>query len=175
MPREPDQPTDSRPPPLRVVLTRITNDRHRFEARRADGSTESVELETKSCLLHDLVHFAIESEAGLRRAFYGLLQSGVRYDALQHDVLPADAIELWQAEQVVGPLQTAWRQALDAKAFVARLRDYDAAVARESPPWLDEHVVTRACERLRQLDGRWRATAFGDSMELCFDVPDAAR
>lgn len=49
---------------MRIAFTKLTQDRHRLEIRREDGSTESVELETRSYLLHDLGHYAVEAEAG---------------------------------------------------------------------------------------------------------------
>jgi len=50
---------------LVVRLTRVSPTHHRFAFGRADGSGESLELETKSCLFHDLLHFAVETEAQL--------------------------------------------------------------------------------------------------------------
>ena len=55
---------------------------HRLEVFRDDGSCECVELETRSLLLHDLVHYAIEAQAEIRTGFYGLLASGTTLAAL---------------------------------------------------------------------------------------------
>lgn len=50
---------------LTVRLTRISNTQHRFEYLRAGGGGKSALLETPSLLLHELIHLAVESEAGL--------------------------------------------------------------------------------------------------------------
>jgi len=149
---------------LTVRFTRLDPTRHRFEAVRADGSREVRELETRSYLIHDLVHFALESEARLVSGFYGALARGAAYDA------EAASAEAMQVENVVAPLQTAIRGEVDPAAFVARLRAGRASVGDAAPEWLTEALIARVLERLRQLSGRWRATPFGETMELRFDV-----
>jgi hypothetical protein len=51
---------------LKLRFTRVSPTRHRLEYRREDGTGEAIAMETKSLLVHDLVHFAVESEAGLK-------------------------------------------------------------------------------------------------------------
>lgn len=48
---------------MRISLTKLSDARHRFSYLRADGSGETLELETRSFLIHDLVHFALENAA----------------------------------------------------------------------------------------------------------------
>jgi hypothetical protein len=149
---------------LTVRFTRLDAKRHRFEAVRADGSREARELETRSYLMHDLVHFALESEAKLACGFYGALARGAAYD------VEAVSAEAMQVENVVAPLQTAIKDEVDPAAFVARLRATRASMGETSPEWLTEALMVRVLERLRQINGHWRATPFGETMELCFDV-----
>src|SRR5690606_17606265 len=61
-----------------IRFTRLTNERHRFEIVRDDGTREAHDLETRSTLAHDLTHYAVEIEVGLRGAFYGRLASGMK-------------------------------------------------------------------------------------------------
>ncbi|RYD92308.1 MAG: hypothetical protein EOP61_25810, partial [Sphingomonadales bacterium] len=65
---------------LKLRFTRLNEARHRFEAVRPDGVSEALEFETRSYLLHDFVHFAVEMEAGLQSGFYGQLARGGVYD-----------------------------------------------------------------------------------------------
>jgi len=65
-----------------IRFTRLTNERHRLEFVRDDGTSEARELETRSALLHDLVHYAVETEAGLMASFYGQLAGGKTYESL---------------------------------------------------------------------------------------------
>ncbi len=159
-----------RTPQLVIRLTRTSATRHRLDLAHADGTRESLDLETRSCLLHDLVHFALETEAALANGFFGHLASGMRYETLVHEPQPPHAAaELLLVEQVVGPLQGAWRSGrLDPPAFVAAFRGYQESLGEAFPAWLDAGLIARATERLRRLEGEWRATKFGTAMELRF-------
>lgn len=168
-------------PGLLVRFRRVSPTHHRLDLLREDGTSESFELETKSVLLHDLVHFAVETEAALTRAFYGRIARGTAYADLAHPELAASAdnAELVATESVVGPLQGAVAGGLQpdgAAAFVAGLRRYFSSIGESPPPWLTVDVVARVVERLRSLQGHWRATPFGEVMELRFAprAPDAA-
>jgi hypothetical protein len=149
---------------LIVRFTRLNPTHHRFEAIRADGTRELREFETRSLLLHDLVHFAVESEARLRGGFYGALADGADYDA------PREGSEAMAIESVVGPLQGALKGEVDAGAFVTRHRAMQQSMDSHSPDWLTAELITRVLERLRRLQGQWRATPFGQAMELRFDA-----
>ena len=148
---------------LVVRFTRLNPTHHRFEAIRAEGTRDVREFETKSLLLHDLVHFAVESEAKLRGGFYGTLAEGADYDA------PRPGSEAMAIEGVVGPLQGALKGDVVPDAFVTRLRAAQASMGGEAPAWLTAELIARVLERLRQLQGQWRATPFGQTMELRFD------
>jgi hypothetical protein len=153
---------------LRLRLTRIDNDRHRFEAIRPDGSVEMRELETRSFLLHDFVHYAVETAADLRNSFYGQLAGGAGYDAMA-DTGP-DTPEGMKTEFVVGVLQGAVKGDVDPETFVRQFKAASANVGREPPEWLTPQVIAIALQRLRQIQGRWRATPFGQAMELEFPL-----
>ncbi|HEY7798454.1 MAG TPA: hypothetical protein VIA80_06800 [Hyphomonadaceae bacterium] len=149
---------------LQIRFTRLSNTHHRFEAIRPDGGVETRELETRSFLLHDLVHYAIESEAGLRNSFYGQLARGASYDDVAGDA------EGGKTELVVGALQTASKGEPDPVAFVVQLQAYWGNIGGQPPSWLTPTLIAAALERLRQVQGRWRATKFGEAMELDFEV-----
>jgi hypothetical protein len=155
--------------PLRIRLRRVSPTHHRFEAIRADGGVEVRELETRSLLLHDLVHFAVEAEARLEDSFYGRLARGGDYDA---------SASIWDAEagdteRVVAALQGAAQGDVDPDAFVARLRAYCGEIGVAAPGWLSAEVVAGALVRLHALRGRWNATPFGETLELAFPPADA--
>ena len=64
---------------LVITLKKVSPTRHQLTIRTEKGGIETCELETKTYLFHDLLHFAIESEAHLRESFYGLLDEGYFY------------------------------------------------------------------------------------------------
>lgn len=149
---------------LILRFTRLNPTHHRFEAIRADGTRDEREFETRSLLLHDLVHFAVESEAQLSGGFYGTLARGADYDA------PRPGSEAEMIEGVVGPIQGALKGEIDPDMFVARLRAARLSVGSEAPDWLTPDFMRGVLERLRQLQGQWRATPFGQTMELRFEL-----
>lgn len=152
---------------MRVLLTKLTDSRHALEVHRADGSFERRELETRSLLLHDLVHFALESAAGIEDGFWGRLAAGSRFD----DLLGGPGEESsrpvrMDVERVVAMLQTCAKSGADADAAHRRLETGAAAQDEELPAWVTREVVIDAFDRLRRVLGAWRSTPFHVPMEL---------
>lgn len=141
-------------------FTRLNPTHHRFEIIRDDGSRDMRELETRSLLTHDLVHFALESEGGLQHGFYGALARGASYET-------EAAMEI---EYVVGPLQGLLKGEFDPETFVERFRAVRENTEARMPDWLTADLIARVTDRYRRLQGQWRATPFGQAMELEFKL-----
>jgi hypothetical protein len=157
---------------LALRFTKLTAERHRFEYRRADGTGEAIEMETRSFLMHDLVHHAVESEAGLKGSFYGILARIGGYEELRVAGGAALGGEIAITERIVGALQGALtREDLDDEAFIAAVTEYLELVDERAPRWCTPAFVTAVRDRMRQLAGRWKATPFGEAMELVFPPP----
>lgn len=153
-----------------IRLTRLTNDRHRFEIVRDDGTREAHEMETRSTLLHDLVHYAVETEAGLGASFYGRLASGAAYEALMTE--PAPSPEAMQTESVVARIQgiaknDSW-SGIEPQEFASSIAAGFRSLGQEPPAWLTADLIVRVRERLRRVLGQWRATPFHQPLELEF-------
>ena len=154
---------------LKLRVPKVSDDRHRFEYRRADGTGEAVEMETRSLLLHDLVHYAVESEAHLKGSFYGILARIGGYQELSVNGGAALGGEIAITERIVGALQGALgRDDFDEAAFQAKVVDYLSLFYEPPPRWFTPAFVAAVRERMRQLNGRWKATPFGETMELGF-------
>lgn len=151
---------------MKIRLTRLSNDRHRLAVERADGSRIERELETRSVLLHDLVHYAIEAEAGLEDGFWGLLAAGTDFDELLAEARAPSRQGIALAESLVGPMQAVWNQRLDPDRYVA--------MARRVAPFVDRAFVDRVRERIRRLWGHWRGTPFHQTMELSWPDPGSS-
>jgi hypothetical protein len=155
---------------MQIRLTRLSNDRHRLELVRDDGTREARELETRSALLHDLVHYAVETEAGLTASFYGRLANGETYDALTAEP-PPDA-EAMQTEAVVARIHgvakyDTWSD-VDPERFVESIASGFRALGGSPPEWLTRELIVRVHERLRRVQGQWRATPFHQTLALEF-------
>lgn len=156
---------------LTLGFTRVSPTRHRFEYRRPDGTGEAIEMETRSLLFHDLLHFAVEREAGLRGSFYGILAKIGGYEELQVAGGTALGGEIAITERVVGALTGALgREDLDADGFVEQVTEFLDIYDEGAPRWLTRDFVLAVRERMRQLEGRWKATPFGQTMGLEFPL-----
>jgi len=158
-----------------IRFTRLTNERHRLEIVRDDGTREAHEQETRSTLLHDLVHYAVESEAGLKASFYGKLASGETYASLT-TMVPADA-ESAQTEVVVVRIQRVAKHDTWSEIRPAGFADEIAASFRvmgyPAPAWLTGDLIVRVRECLRRIQGQWRATPFHRTLTLEFPARHA--
>ena len=126
-------------------------------------------METRSFLTHDLLHYAVESEAGLKGSFYGILGKIGGYEELSVAGGAALGGEIAITERVVGALTGAMQtEALDDASFAAEVTDYLELFEERAPRWFTPAFIAAVRERMRQLTGRWKATAFGATMELTF-------
>ena len=127
-------------------------------------------METKSYLFQDLLHFAVESEAGLRGSFFGILAKIGGYEELRVAGGAALAGEIAITERIVGARTGALKSDMDAETFVERMREYAQDLGERPPRWLTPAFVTAVRERMRQIEGQWKATPFGQTMELEFPL-----
>ena len=156
---------------LGLRFTRLSPTHHRFEYRRADGSGEAVEAETDAVLLHDLLHYAVESEAGLKGSFYGILDRIGGYQELSVAGGAALGGEIAVTERVVGAIAEA-EAGLDDEAFAATVSATVSATLtlyeERAPRWLTPAFIAAVRERMRRLTARWNATPIGETMQLEF-------
>jgi hypothetical protein len=154
---------------LTLRFIRVSPTHHLFEYRRADGTGEAIEMETRSLLFHDLLHYAVESEAGLKGSFYGILARIGGYEELSVAGGAALGGEIAITERVVGALTGAMRdEDLDADGFVEAVTEFLDVYEERAPRWFTPTFVLAVRERMRQLEGQWKATPFGTAMELEF-------
>jgi len=153
---------------MRIELRKLSEESHELSIVRGEGERETVRCETRSTLVHDLLHFAAEKEAGVGTGFWGTLAAG-RTLADMNDrtgvALGAARPEVMAIERIVGPLSAALKGVAPA-ALVSRLRDYLAEAGTPAPAWLTEGFVAAVQERMRRLQGEWRAVPFGERMRL---------
>jgi hypothetical protein len=111
---------------MRVLLTKISDARHRLDVVRDDGSVAGAELDSRSFLVHDLAHFAVEKEAGLGLGFWGALAAGGPLG----EVPPVDSgDERWRAERLAAPFQSLWNHR-EAAVFASQRERYATRLRR---------------------------------------------
>ena len=153
---------------MRILFHKISDERHALEIVRPDGSRDREECETRSFLVHDLLHYTVESEARLQGGFWGNLGKGKTLSDMNDRTGRAMAEasrEMAEIERLVGSLSGAVK-GKSAKQMVQALETYAVALGTTNPAWLTEALVVSVQERMRQLLGRWKATPYGETMEL---------
>lgn len=158
---------------LTVRLTKLSNKHHRFAYERSDGSGQRIDLETRNFLLHDLIHFAVESQGRFKNSFYALLERGETYESLgDADITDGShpgGDEILMTERVVGAFTGVAKGTATPEQVLAGIRNLLDAWEEPMPKWLTLEFAEQVAERLRQLQGEWKATPFGETMELNFD------
>ncbi len=157
---------------LTIALTKISPTHHRFEYHGENGAGESLELETKTFLFHDLLHFAVETEAKLQNSFYGLLAKSKNYASLSEtpEILGFQAHEIAVTERVVGALTSVIKGSNQPDRFILMMENMLEATQEPLPSWLTQEFVIRVQERMRKLLGQWHGTPFGKTMELTIEI-----
>ena len=153
---------------MRILFRKISDEQHELTIVRAAGRRESLLCETRSVLMHDFIHYAVESAAHIETGFWGLLAHGRTLAEMNDRAgLPSadEAAEMATVERFVGALSGAVKE-VPAAQLIAGIRRYARAMDSDVPPWLTEAVVVDAQERLRRLVGAWRATSAGAALEL---------
>ena len=152
-----------------------------ISCRRPDGTvTWQKQLGGKASFfpLHDLTHYAVETELGYRRAFYGLLAAGWDFPDFAspwpRGKLPPEA---GAAELVVGFFD-AERSTADGKpmtaaelnAMAGRFCQQRGQTDPAGIPRLTDDQVSRVRRRRGELFDRWAALPTGEPLELVFEL-----
>lgn len=154
---------------MRIVLTKLGDNQHRFEVIRDDGTRASQAFATREFLVHDLTHDAVESEARIGRGFFGLLARGESLASLLHQgktLGTTAATEIADVERIVGPLSSVMKGRVDPERALEAIDALLVANGRARPGWLDAAFVQRVQASMRALLGRWKATPYRGALEL---------
>lgn len=126
--------------------------------------------------LHDLTHFAVESELGVAGAFFGLVASGWELEETTgksaRGPIPPDAMAV---EYLVGALDLERAGSVEwtAQSLNAHARAMASKDGRPEPRALTDADLDRVRGRIRELHARWASVAPGGTLDLSFDVPSA--
>ena len=144
---------------MKVAFVKLSDQRHTVRVERNDGTNDSVELDSRSFLRHDLSHFAVELELELAAGVWGSVAGGGSISGSGLDGADMDL-----AESISGPMQTMMRTGADAE----EIRD---VLARVAPEMGSLELAQRLHARLRSLSGRWAATPYRGEMTLEWPEP----
>jgi hypothetical protein len=146
-----------------------------LRCERSDGTVTWQKQEGKNAAffpLHDLTHYAVETELGFRAGFYGLICDGWDIDDTTgkgaRGRLPPEALIV---ENIVGLLDVERASKAIAKAadFTEQAERFAFVRRLPAPRPLSQEQLTRVRERIRELFQEWFALPEGGTMELRFD------
>ena len=162
-------------PDLLIQLTRRTDGGVLLRCVRADGSATWQRQEGRQAAffpLHDLAHFAVESELRLDSGFYGLIAEGwdiadtggkgARGPISGETVAVEHLVGVLDLERAGGVVWTAAEVNREAAAFAAR-------GGRPAPRTVTDEELARVRARVRELFARWRGLPPGATLEVGFD------
>jgi hypothetical protein len=165
---------------VQVQLTKRTDGSAVLKCVRADGSeTWQTQKGQHAAFfpLHDLTHFAVESELHIGNAFYGLVADGWSIEDTEgkgpRGALPPEALFV---ENVVGTLDTeragGWRWT--AAEFNENTARHAANQGRGTPRALTDEELMRVRRRRDELFSEWKALLPGDMLALVFPTTATA-
>jgi hypothetical protein len=165
-------------PELLIQLSKRSDGEVVLSCSRADGSKTWQRQRGRQASffpIHDLTHYAVESELGFSSAFYGLIASGWDIEDTggkgKRGPLPPEAVTV---EHIVGSLDV--ERASGGAWSVEEFNEQAASFARNGglppPRQFSDAELARVRARARQLYGRWRELELGGTLELRFTVPD---
>jgi hypothetical protein len=143
---------------MRILITKISQDEHKIEVYRQDGSRDSSVLNSRSFLRHDFAHFAVEAEIPIEMGYWGLVAAGA---SLSGEGFAGKDIAL--AETMAGPIQTLIRTEAAPDKYLEILE-------RALPQIATLDLAERIFNRARSLTGQWRATPFGSTMSIAWNL-----
>ncbi len=159
---------------LRICLTKRPDGGAILRCVREDGSVTWQHQQGRSAgffPLHDLTHFAIERELGLRQAFYGLIAAGWAIEETTgkspRGPLPPEA---YAVERMVGlfDLERAGSAFWSAAEINAHCYEPAVPVGQRLPRPITDDDLARIRSRVSDLLAQWAALPTGHTLEVWF-------
>jgi hypothetical protein len=147
---------------------------------RVDGSRASTRFPHKGPIPHDFVHYAVESELGIDRGFWGLVESGRHPEEVQDiakaaghasakraEVPAADFVPAIQAERIVEAFEADhWSGGTGDPGGVIYMAEAGCEQSLVPPAPMDELAVARIRDRIADFGARWAALPTGEAIVL---------
>jgi hypothetical protein len=152
---------------MKIGIKRASAYQCEYTVTRDDGSVEVISLDTKTYLIHDVCHFAVEKHLAYANGFWGMLSQGFSFGELfGKDNMQAKELRL--IEEVVGPVQS---------VYWGHIRKEDFQQFIEHTGFDVPEGVLDAC--LGEIEGilrMWEPLSVGESLALEWvPVPGADR
>jgi hypothetical protein len=123
--------------------------------------------------VHDLLHYAVESELGFSQGFFGLIAAGWNIDETTgksaRGALPNETLEV---EHLVSFFMAEWNSEAgwNAADFNDQGRAFAAMRGLPAPRLLTDEELARIRNRFKELAAQWRDLPAGETLKLEFSI-----
>jgi hypothetical protein len=159
---------------LKIQFTRRTDGTALLRCVRDDGSEAWQKQQGAHAAffpLHDLTHYAVETQLGFSRGFYGLIADGWEIAETTgkegRGPLPDEAIEVEYIVSVLGAERTGDTRST-AQEFNHLALTFATMKGWPEPRPLTDAELGRVRSRMAELFARWNALPPGGTLELTF-------
>jgi len=161
---------------LKIQFTKRVDGAAVLKCIRPDGSVTWQRQDDKNAAffpLHDLTHYAVETELDFRLGFYGLLAEGWNIDETTgktaRGALPNEALEV---EYIVSAFsaERAGGACAAAAEFNQLAATFASAKGMPSPRLLTDDDLTKVRARFDELAVKWRALPPNSTLEMDFPL-----
>jgi hypothetical protein len=167
-----------------VTFTKVSGPRYLLTVRRRVGPVLAPAYGPgyDQYLPHDLVHFVVEAEAGLRGGVFGRVASGKPGSFWPVD--PTERRRVLRRRRIVTPAEHADMAASEQLASLcAPLWELRHGRRTRPPEWFGrltesqfgQPLIQRILDRLDDLASRWHDLAEGEGMTLTWPLPEGQR
>jgi len=159
-----------------IEFTKRADGRTVLRCVRADGSVtwqRNDDQNARFFPLHDLTHYAVETELRFARGFLGLIAEGWNIDETTgktaRGALPIEALEV---EYIVSAFsaERAGGAVASAAEFNQLAATFASAKGMPSPRQLSDEDLARVRSRFDELVAKWRSVSPGSTLELVFPL-----
>lgn len=146
---------------MKIELKKITNYQCEYTLAMDDQSLERITLETKTYLVHDICHFAVEKNLGYKNGFWGMLSQGYTFSELFAKDNPQTE-ELRFIEQIVGPVQSVYLGHIPKQDFGQYITHLDFSIT--------DNVIDNCLIDIKAIIKKWEQLAVGEQLILQFNL-----
>ncbi|MGI8951627.1 MAG: hypothetical protein ACR2FN_08585 [Chitinophagaceae bacterium] len=156
---------------MEICFKKIREKEHVISCKRKDGSDTWMKTD-EFFVMHDLMHYAVETTLHYKTAFYGMLAQGVSitdFELPKNERTFSLTKEAGFAENIVNVLFIELRQQKfpDFNSTITeiyRMNNYS-----EEPPLLTEIQLQNIRAKFHELCAKWNSLKTNETLQLMFD------
>ena len=144
---------------MKIVLKKKTSFQAEYTITRADKTAELITLDTKTYLLHDICHYAVEKILNYQNGFWGMLAQGYTFSELFGKNNPMTS-GLRFIEQIVGLVQSVYSGHIPIK-------DYNQYISHLNFTIYENDLISCLSE-VNTILNAWEVLPIGEQLTLEF-------